>query len=290
MEPIRSDAADSKVIEAAIHELAQKSIIPGSPDSAPVLSLLRRLLSPVVCRRLGIYEWPENFLLSVVIPVFNEATTVATLIEKVREVGVPCELIVVDDASTDATQQILAEIPDRTNLTVLRHAKNKGKGAAIRTGLASIRGTVAIIQDADLEYDPNDFLFLLLPILENRADVVYGSRFSSNDRPVARYWHQTGNRAVTWMSNMFTNLKLSDVETCYKLLRRELVEQVLPTLRENGFGIELEITAKLARIRGVRFYELPISYSPRGYAEGKKIGWRDGIRALWCVFRYSFRF
>ncbi|MDG2380707.1 MAG: glycosyltransferase family 2 protein [Pirellulaceae bacterium] len=290
MEPTRPNDDCSKVLDTAINQLARESASPNSADSEVVLSSLRRLLSPVVCRRLGIYDWPEDFLLSVVIPVFNEAATVATLIQQVREVGVPCELIVVDDASTDETEKILAEIPDQTKLTILRHETNQGKGAAIRTGLAKIRGTVAVIQDADLEYSPIDFLFLLLPILEDRADVVYGSRFSSNDRPVARYWHQTGNRVVTWLSNMFTNLKLSDVETCYKLMRRELVEQVLPSLRENGFGIELEITAKLARIKGVRFYELPISYSPRGYAEGKKIGWRDGFWALWCVFRYSFRY
>lgn len=254
-------------------------------DRDAVLDVLHRLLTPAVCRRLGIYPWPD-FLLSVVIPVFNEEATVATCIERVRKVGAPCEIIVVDDASTDGTAKALSDIPDQHNLRIFRHNQNRGKGAAIRTGLAQIKGDLVIIQDADLEYDPAEYPLLLQPVLENRADVVYGSRFSSTDRPVSRYWHQTANRMLTLLSNMSTNLKLTDVETCYKVMRRELVQRILPTLRENGFGIELEITAKLARIEGVRFYELPISYSPRGYADGKKIGWRDALRALWCIVRY----
>ena len=255
-------------------------------DRETLVNLLQRLLTPAVCRRLGIYQWPSDFKLSVVIPVFNEVRTLRDIIERVLAVGVPCELIVVDDGSTDGTTQLLPALAEKYELRVFQHENNRGKGAAIRTGMLAAEGDVVVIQDADLEYDPADYPLLLGPLLEDRADVVYGSRFSSNDRPVARYWHQTANRLVTLLSNMFTNLKLTDVETCYKVVRRELVQQVVPTLRENGFGIELEFTAKLARIKGVRFYELPISYSPRGYADGKKIGWRDAIWALWCVIRY----
>lgn len=257
-----------------------------SADRDQLVHLLQRLLTPAVCRRLGIYQWPAGFKLSVVIPVFNEVRTIRDIIQRVDAVGVPCELIVVDDGSTDGTSALLPALAKEYGIRVIQHAQNRGKGAAIRTGMAAAEGDVVVIQDADLEYDPNDYPLLLGPLLEDRADVVYGSRFSSNDRPVARYWHQTGNRLVTLLSNMFTNLKLTDVETCYKMIRRELVQQVVPDLRENGFGIELELTAKLARIKGVRFYELPISYSPRGYADGKKIGWRDAVWALWCVVRY----
>ena len=250
--------------------------------------MLQELLTPAVCRRLGIYSWPDGFLLSVIIPVFNEQATIESVIRRIQALDVPCEMIVVDDASTDGTREILKSLRSRAGLKVIYHPQNRGKGAALRSGLTHATGTAVIIQDADLEYDPGDYPLLLRPILENRADVVYGSRFSSNDRPVARYWHQTANRFVTLLSNMFTNLKLTDVETCYKLVRRELLQQIAPTLRENGFGIELELTAKLARIPGVRFYELPVSYSPRGYAEGKKIRARDALRALWCVIRYRF--
>ena len=271
--PVDDARLDSALGDAIVDLATQLAARVGSADDRDaVLQVLHQLLTPAVCRRLGIYAWPE-FLLSVVIPVFNEEATVATLIERVRKVGAPCEIIVVDDASTDGTAAALSAIPDHRNLRIIRHDQNLGKGAAIRTGLAQMQGDIVIIQDADLEYDPAEYPLLLQPILEDRADIVYGSRFSSTDRPVSRYWHQTANRMVTWLSNMCTNLKLTDVETCYKVMRREMVQQILPTLRENGFGIELEITAKLARIEGVRFYELPISYSPRGYADGKKIGW-----------------
>jgi glycosyltransferase involved in cell wall biosynthesis len=285
---VASDAALRPLVDA-LAQLAGR----GTPaalegaDRDAVVRLLYQLLSPAVCRRLGIYEWPPGFLLSVVIPVYNEVGTIRQVVQRVRAVGVPCELIAVDDGSTDGTAEVLAELARDAGVRVVRHAANRGKGAAIRSGFAVVRGDVVIIQDADLEYDPRDYPLLLGPILEDRADVVYGSRFSSNDRPVARYWHQTGNRAVTWLSNVFTNLKLTDVETGYKVVRRALIEQILPSLREDGFGIELELTAKLARLNQVRFYELPISYSPRGYVEGKKIGWRDALRAIWCAVRYS---
>ena len=289
-ERLAGRAGDSAVIGEAAAAGGDSALPVGGRDGQRdhVVELLNELLTPAVCRRLGIYQWPPAFLLSVIVPVFNEQATIEALIRRVRSVDVPCEIIVVDDASTDGTREILKSLRSQAGLKIIYHPQNRGKGAALRTGLTHATGAAVIIQDADLEYDPGDYPLLLRPILEDRADVVYGSRFSSNDRPVSRYWHQTGNRIVTWLSNMFTNLKLTDVETCYKLVRRELLEQIAPTLRENGFGIELELTAKLARIPGVRFYELPISYTPRGYAEGKKIRFRDALQALWCVVRYRF--
>ncbi len=247
---------------------------------------LQQLLTPAVCRRLGIYKMPDGFLLSVIVPAYNEAATIERVIQRVQSCGVPSEIIVVDDGSTDGTAEAIERIHAGQPLRVIRHEANQGKGAALRTGLAHATGDVVIVQDADLEYDPHEYPLLLLPILEGRADVVYGSRFSSRSRSVPRYWHFTVNRVITLLSNMKTNFKFTDVETCYKLIRRELVQKIVPTLREDGFGIELEITAKLARIPGVRFYERPISYVPRSQAEGKKIRWHDGLRALWCIVRY----
>lgn len=272
---------------------ASAASTPTDPETTGALSklrddaaLLRQLRSPAVARRLGICHLPTDFLLSVVIPAYNEAGTLEELIERVRGSGVPCEVIVVDDGSTDETGALLDRLQGPQWLKVFHHASNQGKGAALRTGLDHVEGDVVIVQDADLEYDPRDYPWLLQPIVEGRADVVYGSRFSSNDRPVWPFWHQNGNRVITLLSNLFTNLKLTDVETCYKMIRRELIDAIGPTLRENGFGVELELTAKLARRRDVRFYERPISYAPRSYAEGKKIRWRDAMRALWCVMRY----
>ena len=278
------------------HDMERTNWSPTMPDTSPAVGapdqrsddarLLEQLLSPAVCRRLGICRLPSNFLLSVVVPVYNEAKTVEELVRRVRDSGIPCEVIIVDDGSTDGTTEVLERLGDASWLRVFTHDCNRGKGAALRTGLAHVRGDLVVIQDADLEYDPQDYAWLLAPILEGRADVVYGSRFSSNDRPVWPFWHQNANRVITFLSNLFTNLKLTDVETCYKVMRRELVDAIGPTLKENGFGVELEITAKLAQHGGVRFYERPISYTPRSYAEGKKIRSRDAIRALWCVFRY----
>jgi glycosyltransferase involved in cell wall biosynthesis len=253
------------------------------PDAA---EFLQRLLGPGVCRRLGIYHLPENFLLSVVIPVFNERGTIEEIIRRVRACGIRCELIVVDDGSTDGTRELLEKYRDDADVTLVFHATNQGKGAALKTGFTRAAGDVVVIQDADLEYDPADYSRLLQPIVEDQADAVYGTRFTGGSHRVLYFWHSAGNRLLTLLSNVRTNLNLTDIETCYKMFRRELIEQIAPTLRERRFGIEPELTAKVARIPGVRIYERPINYSGRTYAQGKKIGWRDGLRALWCILRY----
>lgn len=247
---------------------------------------LEKLLGPAVCRRLGIYRLPEGFRLSVVVPVFNEVNTVEQVIDRVRNCGIPCELVIVDDGSTDGTRERLEAYRDDEDVTLVLHSENRGKGAALRTGFMQARGDVVIVQDADLEYDPADYARLLQPIIEGQADVVFGSRFIGDSHRVLYFWHSAGNKFLTLLSNIFTNLNLTDIETCYKLFRRELIQQIAPTLREDRFGIEPELTAKLARIPGVRIYERPISYSGRTYAQGKKIGWRDGFRALWCILKY----
>ena len=258
----------------------------GSASRPEAVRILQQLLTPAVCRRLGLYPIPSEFLLSVIVPIYNEVDTVKSLVDRVREVPLPIEIILVDDGSTDGTREVLEDYHGQPRTTVLLHPQNRGKGAAIRTGLARANGEVVLIQDADLEYDPNEYPLLLLPILDDEADVVYGSRFSSRSRRVPKYWHSTVNRLITLLSNMKTNLKLTDVETCYKVMRRDVVEKILPTLKEDGFGIEIELTAKLARIPGIRFHERPISYSPRSHGEGKKIGPKDGLQALWCILKY----
>ena len=228
-------------------------------------------------------------LISIVIPIFNEAETVSKIIERVGAAPLPFEkeIIVVDDFSTDGTREILKEFEKKNNHTikVLYQDKNQGKGAALKSGFALANGEVVIIQDADLEYDPREYPKLLNPILEGKADVVYGSRFSvSEPRRVLYFWHAMGNRLLTLLSNMLTNLNLTDMETCYKVFRKEILKQI--DIREKRFGFEPEITAKVARI-GCRIYEVGISYSGRSYKEGKKINWKDGVWALWCILRYN---
>jgi glycosyltransferase involved in cell wall biosynthesis len=226
-----------------------------------------------------------NLLLSVIVPAYNEAATVETALRRIREVALRLEIIVVNDASTDGTREILEQLEEQRLVDqVIHHEKNRGKGAAIRSGIAVATGDVMVVQDADLEYDPQDLPALLLPIRSRQADAVYGSRFQGGPHRVLYFWHYVGNRVLTLLSNMFTNLNLTDLETCYKLVRTDLIKR-LP-LSSNRFGFEVEITARLAQARA-RIWEIPISYSGRTYAEGKKITWRDGVAALFHILRYN---
>jgi len=226
--------------------------------------------------------------ISILIPVFNEVRTVEEIVRRVRAAdtsGMQPEIILVDDASTDGTAEVLKKILAGTDLRSFTHPHNRGKGAAIRTAIEHATGDILLIQDADLEYDPSDYPKLLAPILDGRADVVYGSRFAGGTHRVLLFWHYMANRFLTLLSNMLCNLNLTDMETCYKVFRRECVKDM--KLTSERFGIEPELTAKLAR-RRCRFYETGINYSGRDYSEGKKIGWKDGVAALWFIFRYRF--
>ena len=247
---------------------------------------LEKLLGADQCRRLGIYRLPANFVLSVVIPCFNEAKTIEQIVQRVRDTRIPCEIIIVDDGSTDGTRELLDSLRHDVGLKIVFHEKNQGKGAALRTGFLKATGDVVVVQDADLEYDPRDLRYLLQPIIENVADVVYGSRFSGPDRHVAPLWHLAANQLITRLFSLRHGRKFSDVETCYKLFRRSLIQAIAPELTEKRFGIELEMTAKVLRMPNVLIFERPISYMRRTFAQGKKIGWRDGIAALWCILKY----
>lgn len=226
---------------------------------------------------------------SVIIPVYNEATTIDTILEAVQTVPLDKEIVIVDDFSTDGTRDRLPEIEAAaTNIRVLYHEVNQGKGAALRTGIQGARGEVVLIQDADMEYDPNEYPKLIQPILDGKADVVYGSRFAGGALPhgVLQYWHAKGNLFLTRISNWFSGLWLTDMETCYKVFRREVIQSI--DIEEHRFGFEPEITAKLAAMR-VRMYEVGISYEGRGFDEGKKIGWKDGVRAIYAILKYNLR-
>lgn len=229
----------------------------------------------------------DNSKLTIIIPVFNEAGTLKEIVAQVIAVEVPFEkeIIIIDDASTDGSRAIVEKLP-HDNVKTFYHQTNQGKGAAIRSGLSLATGDIVLIQDADLEYNPNEYPKLLQPILEKKADVVYGSRFvGSEAHRVLFFWHMVGNKFLTLLSNMLTNLNLTDMETCYKVFRKEIINQI--RIEENRFGFEPEITAKLSRL-DCRIYEVGISYSGRTYSEGKKIGWRDGVSALRSIIRYRF--
>jgi glycosyltransferase involved in cell wall biosynthesis len=224
--------------------------------------------------------------LTVVIPCFNEAKTIERVIDAVLAQALPgMEVVVVDDGSGDGTVQVLREKVEPRVAKVLYHERNRGKGAALRTGFAAATGDIVLVQDADLEYDPADYPKLLRPILEGRADVVYGSRFIGGDsHRVLYFWHSVGNRMLTLFSNMMTDLNLTDMEVCYKVFRRDVLQKI--RICEDRFGFEPEITARVAKLR-CRVFEVGVSYSGRTYEEGKKIGWRDGLRAVWCILKYN---
>ena len=224
--------------------------------------------------------------ISVVMPVYNEIGTIDEILTRVQAVAVEKEIVIVDDYSTDGTRERLKKIEQgHGNVKVFYHERNQGKGAALRTGFEGVTGDIVIIQDADLEYDPKEYPVLLEPILDGRADVVYGSRFLGGPHRVLFFWHYLGNKFLTFLSNALTNLNLTDMETCYKVFRREVLNDI--QLKSNRFGFEPEFTAKIAK-KGFRIYETSISYSGRTYAEGKKIGWKDGVKAIFAILWFRF--
>jgi glycosyltransferase involved in cell wall biosynthesis len=257
---------------------------------------LIRLLGDPLGRKLGVFHVPADLVVSVVIPVYNERDTIHEILRQVRATPLRKQIILVDDCSKDGTTDILRQLQaTETDLTVVFHEKNQGKGAALRTGFAHATGQLVIVQDADLEYDPSEYLRLIQPIVEGKADVVFGSRFIGETHRVLYFWHSMANKFLTLLSNMFTNLNLTDMEVCYKVFRREVIQGI--TLKSDRFGFEPEVTAKVARFhvpplggrpaRKCRVYEMPVSYNGRDYSEGKKIGWKDGVQALYCILRYA---
>ncbi|HEX8563874.1 MAG TPA: glycosyltransferase family 2 protein [Flavobacterium sp.] len=234
-----------------------------------------------------------NSTLSIIIPAYNEAPTIHLILQKIDKVelinGIAKEIIIVDDFSNDGTFERVTEYQSTNtnqNVRIVRHTVNQGKGAALHTGIREASGDYIIIQDADLEYDPNEYNILLKPIVDNFADVVYGSRFiGGKPHRILFFWHSIGNKWLTFFSNMMTNLNLTDMETCYKLFRSEVIKSV--KLKENRFGFEPEVTAKISKIKNIRIYEVGISYYGRTFEEGKKIGWKDGFRALYCILKYA---
>lgn len=236
-------------------------------------------------------EKVKNSTLSIIVPCFNEKNTIVELIGKIVRadcLGLDKEIIIVDDFSTDGTRKLLSRYMNKKNFKVLFHKKNIGKGGALKTGFQASTGSFVLIQDADLEYDPQDYPVLLHPILSGRADVVYGSRFmGGREHRVVYFWHSVMNRFLTTLSNMFTNINLTDMETCYKVFKGPLIRSLSTQLKSNRFGFEPEITARLSKVDNISIYEVGVSYYGRTYAEGKHIGWKDGLRAVWEVFKYN---
>ncbi|MEP3479867.1 MAG: glycosyltransferase family 2 protein [Fuerstiella sp.] len=265
------------------------------PWSSEWYQMLVDRIGESACQQLGFYVIPDDIRLSVVIPVYNEQRTLMDLIERVRSVPIRKELILVDDCSKDRSWELLQKLEadsvgdDFNQVRIFQHDKNMGKGAALRTGFKNVSGDIVIIQDADLEYDPAEYPKLIKPIIQEKADVVYGSRFLGDQaHRVLYYWHYLGNKFLTVMSNCFTNLNLTDMETCYKVFRKDIIVELADVLKQNRFGFEPEITARLAR-RKHRIYEISVSYSGRTYADGKHIGWKDGFQALWCIVRFGLK-
>jgi glycosyltransferase involved in cell wall biosynthesis len=270
--------------------------VPPFRDDAERREWLERALGEALCRNLGIMPIPDHITLSVVIPVYNEKATIREIVRRVSAVPINKQIIVVDDCSADGTREILRDLEQQQpGLVVIFHDINQGKGAALRTGFRRATGQIVIVQDADLEYDPEQYPQLVQPIVDDLADVVYGSRFIGETHRVLYFWHYLANKFLTLLSNMFTNLNLTDMEVCYKVFRREVIQGI--TLKSDRFGFEPEVTAKVARFtlpardgspaRKCRIYEIPVSYHGRTYHEGKKIGIKDGFQALYCILRYA---
>ncbi len=271
--------------------------IGGFASDSERLEWLLETLGEAFCRKLGIFRVPDDLVLSVVIPAYNEKGSIHEILRRVRAVPIRKEIVVVDDCSTDGTREILRELEQRDgDLKVVFHERNQGKGAALRTGFRHATGQIIIVQDADLEYDPAQYTQLIQPIIEDQADVVFGSRFIGETHRVLYFWHSLANKFLTLLSNTFTNLNLTDMEVCYKVFRREVIQGI--QLKSDRFGFEPEVTAKVARFtfpardgqpeRSCRIYEIPVSYHGRTYREGKKIGIKDGFQALYCILRYAF--
>lgn len=251
------------------------------------LARCEALLGRPVCDRLAIYALPPGFVLTVIVPIYNEVATIDVVIQRLRATTIPMQIILVDDGSGDGTAERLKAYAGQTDITILSHAKNRGKGAAIRSALDAATGDIIVIQDADQEYDPQDFRYLMQPILQDRADVVYGTRYGHVDRQVSPLWHESVNGLITGLANISLGVRLSDIETCYKMASRRSWEMIATQLRENRFGIEIELTARWVH-SGMRLAQRPIRYHHRWYAEGKKIGWKDGVAAIACIVRYGF--